>query len=352
MGDNEFGIDTFSYYHTLTSKQKHKIIESLKKLHGFRAEKSNYVENSYSYLSDYLVDGGVRIWLRRSGGKPWGLLLVVHPMLALGNTDRSALYKPKKQREYREIVKRVDKLLKTVNIPCSIDKMKLYRVDVTANLFFSENSLVDEYIRVLKKSALLPHYQLDFFREKEHKVKDFKLANRHSHKQYCKSAAFFVYDKTAQLEMVDAFPSALTGKRVLRLEAQFRRAGMRKWVGKNDMGGSNWDILRKLGEKSEEILCWYVKRLQPVNAPYARYRDAVNLVTSIKGKKNRERMLYLLRKTSDSESLTAALEKLEDKYDLTKGQCRHVLKTFEKFGINPITLTSGSDYDELPSILL
>ena len=351
MWDKEFGIDSFSCYHTLTSKQKQKIMESLKNLPGFRIEKSNYLENSYSYASDCFVDQGVRIWLHRIKGKPWGLLLVVHPMLVLGSSDRSALYQPKKKSEYQEIVKKVDKLLKSVNIPCSIDKMKLYRVDVTVNLIFNKNSLVEEYIRILKKSALLPRYQLDFFREKEHKAKDAKTANKHSHKQYCKSAAVFAYDKTAQLEMIDKFPAALIGKHILRLEAQLRRAGMRKWVGKDGMDGSNWNILKKLGESSEKILQWYIKRLQPVHAPYVRYRDAVELIESVKGKENRKRMLFLLRKTSDCESLTTALEKMEDRHGLSKGQCRGVLKQFEKLGVHPITLKNNSDYDKLPSIL-
>ena len=352
MWDNVFGIDSFSCYYTLTSKQKRGIMEKLKKLPGFRTEISNYIENSYSYLSDCFVDKGIRIWLRRINGKPWGLLIVVHPMLLLGSSDRSALFQPKKKSEYQEIVKKIDKLLKSVNIPCSVDKMKLYRVDVTANLIFNKNSLVDEYIRILKKSALLPHYRLDLFREKEHKAKDTKTANKHSHKQYCKSAAVFAYGKTAQLEMVDAFPATLIGKHVLRLEAQLRRAGMRKWVGKNGMDGSNWSILKQLGEKSEEILQWYIKRLQPVHVPYVRYRDAVELIESVKGKQNRKRMLYLLRKASDRESLTAALEKLGEEYGLSKGQCGRVLKSFEKLGISPITLKNNSNFDELPSILL
>ena len=63
-------------------------------------------------------------------------------------------------------------------------------------------------------------------------------------------------------------------------------------------------------------------------------------------------MLFLLRKASDRESLTAALEKLGEEYGLSKGQCGRVLKSFEKFGISPITLKNNSNFDELPSILL
>lgn len=66
--------------------------------------------------------------------------------------------------------------------------------------------------------------------------------------------------------------------------------------------------------------------------------------------KTKGRMLYLLRKTSDKKSLTAALDDLREKYHLTAGQCKTVLKKFQKLGISPITLQNSSDLKELPSI--
>ena len=83
-------------------------------------------------------------------------------------------------------------MLEPVKVPCSVDDMLLYRPDVTVNFIFGDGSVVGEYIRILKKSVILPHYKVDWFREKEKKAKDCKLANRHSHKQYCKSAAFLL----------------------------------------------------------------------------------------------------------------------------------------------------------------
>lgn len=346
----ECGIDTFSYYYKLTSREKDKITGHLKAKGGFRTEVSNYEEDTYAYTSDYFKDDGIRIWIQRIKGNPWGLLIVVHPLLVLDDSDRSTLYQPQKKDDYKKIIKRADRLLKTVNIPCSIDKMKFYRVDVTINLIFKVEVLVNEYLRILKRSCLLPHYQLDWFREEEHKAKDCKTANKHSFKQYCKPAAFFSYDKTAQLEMIGASPASLIDKRVLRLETQLRRRGMTKRVGKDAMEGNNWHILQKLWKKCKEINKWYVNRLQPAGVRYVRYEDAVRMVETIKGKKIKKRMLYLLRKTSDSDSLTAALEKLRKKYSLTKGQQRTILKKFEKLKISPITLKNTSLYECLPSI--
>lgn len=271
MCQSELGIDTFSYYYKLTSKQKTEIIKHLKAKEEFHTQVSDYFEDTYTYSSDCFKNNGVRVWIQRINGSPWGLLIVVHPLLVLGGSDRSALYQPQNKGEYKQIVERVDKLLKPVGVPCSVDKMKFYRIDVTINLFFKAEALVTEYLRILKKSYLLSHYRLDWFCEEGHKAKDCKAANKHSFKQYCKSAAFFSYDKTAQLEMIGAFPAALTGKHVLRLETQLRRNGMKKWVGKDAMEGSNWGILKKLWKNSPKIISWYIRRLQPIGAQHVRY---------------------------------------------------------------------------------
>ena len=101
--------------------------------------------------------------------------------------------------------------------------------------FFEDSDLAESYLRILKKGLLLPHYHLEWFRKNERKAKDIKAANTHSYKQACQSAAFFSYDKTAQLEMIGRFPDRLIGKRVLRLEVQLRRKGIRKWVCEDDL---------------------------------------------------------------------------------------------------------------------
>lgn len=59
-------------------------------------------------------------------------------------------------------------------------------------------------------------------------------------------------------------------------------------------------------------------------------------------------MLYLLRKTSDKDSLTAALGAMQEKFDLKKGQCSTILNKFQKLGISPIILVNSSKFRELP----
>lgn len=350
MYEIQAGIDTVCYYHALTPKQKSKIIAKLCELPRFRI-KGDYWQESRSYQSDCFADQGIKLFISRISDTPWGLKIVVHPMLVQGETDRSVLYRPSCKKDYKALVKAVDKLLARADIPCSVDAMTLYRVDVTTNLIFRKPTPVNAYIRILKKGRLLPNYCLDWFREYEEKAQNCKRANEHSYKQKCRSAAFFVYDKTAQLEMIEKFPKALIGKHVLRLEAQLRRKGMKKWLSGKKLE-SNWEIIRELNKNAKHIVQWYLKRTQPKCERYVRYKDAVQMITDLTCKRNmRERMLYLLRKTSDSRDLTIALSKLKDKFDLTSGQVDNVLKKFRKLGISPITLANSSDLEELPPIL-
>ena len=348
--DIQIGLDTISFYYSLSPKQKREITKKLKASSEFKTVKSDYENDSYEYTSDYFAEQGVKLHISRYKGKPWGLLVIVHPTLVLGDSDRSALSQATKA-SYNKMVRLVDKILKSVNVPCSLDDMLLYRMDVTVNLVFDDRRLADEYIRILKKSMILHCYRLDWFREKEKKAKDCKLANRHSYKQYCKSAAFFAYDKTAQLEMIDRFPDTLIGKRVLRLEIQLRRRALKKWVDDRELG-SNWETIRNICKNQKRIIKWYLDRIQP-KGEYVRYKDAVDLIKNAKlKKKTRDRMLFLLRKTSDKDSLTAALKDLKSEYHLTGSQCRTVLKKLRKLGISPITLANHSDFGCLPYISL
>ena len=344
----QIGIDTISFRHNLSFKQKKAIVKEMKALPKFKNNEHNYEHDSYKYASDYFTKQGVKLQISRTEENPWELLVIIHPTLVLGENDRSALYYASKS-SYNKIVKTVDKILKQINVPFSLDDMPLYRLDVTVNLIFDDGRLVDEHIRILKKSKILPHYKLDWFREKEKKAKDCKLANRHSHKQRCQSASFFAYDKTAQLEMIDHFPDALMGKKILRLEAQLRRKTLKKWV-PNKALGSNWEIIRDVYKNRKKIIKWYLGRIQPAGR-YVRYKDAVGLIEDAKLKeKTKDRMLYLLRKTSDKESLTAAVKDLKVEYRLTDSQCSTVLKKFRKLRISPITLPNSSELDELPPI--
>lgn len=342
----EIGIDSFSCTYGLTPKEKDRILSALRVRPKFQTRCSDYFDNTYDYTSDCFAGQGIKLRVSRYKGSIWSLTVMIHPTLLLGNTDRSALFHPSKSSS-KTMMTKADILLTQIHCPCKIKEMKLYRVDVTANLIFGTVALVESYLRILKKSLLLPKYHVEQFKKDERKAKDWKEANRHSYKQSCKSASFFAYDKTAQLEMIDASPASLVEKRVLRLEVQLRRKGMKKWVGKDHMDNS-CKILTILHEKASAILRWYLERLQLKGHRYVRYEEAKEIIRNQKNKRTRERMLYLLRKASDRKSLSNAIEDLKVKFGLKPGQVTRILKKFDKLGISPIALTNPGKVESLP----
>ena len=97
MCKTELGIDTFSFYSNLTPKQKSGILEVLRALPGFQTKREDYIEETYEYTSDCFADQGVKLMVFRKKKSVWGLFVVLHPTLLLGEDDRSALYHPKKK---------------------------------------------------------------------------------------------------------------------------------------------------------------------------------------------------------------------------------------------------------------
>lgn len=342
------GIDTFSFYYPVTYKQKDRMVQHIKARNGFY-KKRDYWDEIDEYYSNYYANHGIKIKIFQKKRSVWGLMITVHPKLVMGEMDRSELYQPEKK-TYREIEQRVNQTLKQIGAPCEMGEMKLYRLDVTANFVLQDPSLVSDYIRILKKGIILPHYRLEFFKDASKKAKDIKEARKNSYKQSCKSGAFFAYNKTAQLLMTDHFPKTLIGKSVLRIEAQLRRTGMKKWLTKDIKDMKNWDIIKKLGNKAPEILKWYLNRILPAEGSHLLYRNSYEKLSEVKNRKTRERMEYLLRKTSDRGNLTEAVKDLREKFNISSNQSKRILKKYDKLGISPITLPNANQIHELPPL--
>lgn len=335
----ERGIDTFCLYSVLSREQKKEILQHLKKWEKFFSD-FDYWDGSSKYWSNYFEEKGIKLEIsqwNRGADTGWNLYVRIKPAQVL-ELIPWALYQPDKV-NYREIVKRVDRLLETVGIHESIKEMSICRIDVTENQFYNDQDDVMQHLRLLKKSMIPAKNEQMWFSGDGSSVRDPKAANKHSYKLQCKSTAFFVYDKTAQLQMVDRFLPSFAGQHILRLEVQMKRKAMLKKIG---VQKSQFHELKACAQGAEKIIRWFLKRLQPKCQQTVRYVDAIALVSTVRKESKRERMLYLLRKTSDSDNLSNALEKLKEHFQLSNGQCRSVLKAFEKLGISPITLPNAS----------
>ena len=332
------GIDTLSYYHVLTDKQARAIVRELSDRTKFFTEVDDYEKDSYACRSEHYAERGIKVRVARYKGNLWGLYILVHPTLLLGDDDRSALYRPKKG-SYNELLKQTKAIFKELNIPFDLEDMALSRADITINLIFVDSEYVDRYLRIIKKAKTLKHYSLDKFRESEHKAKDPKEANKHSYIQRCKSASYFVYDKTAQLHMIDKFPETLEKKHILRLEAQLSGKAMKKWC-KSKACKNHYQVLHQLVKNGRDIHRWYLKRMGLLLGEHMRYEDAVERVNTVKGEKTRRHMLAIMEALGYN---NANLSNVLDKLKLKPNAASKALRMFSELGISPITVPNAED---------
>ena len=216
-----YGVHTYSVGMVLTYKQYKKVLNACYETECVIGTSHIFYGKERLYCYAY-HEQGLKVYLHGISGELYRLRIQIEPCRVLGDAAPTALFQPDKW-SYRQMVKSADKLLKRVKVPCSVDAMKISRCDLTANIEFSSQEEKMEYLRIFKKSLTIPHYKFVFFKKNDQKAKDWKIANAHSHCLSCKSASFLIYDKVAQLEMINRCDETLLGKHILRLEAELKR---------------------------------------------------------------------------------------------------------------------------------
>lgn len=340
------GVHTYAVGMTLTAAQYYEIKDGLGDF--LRKSDGNYWSRSEHYTVDAFREQGVWLYLSRMD-TIYRVKVRIEPCRVLASGDPTALFQADKK-QYHAMVEKVDSLLQPYGLPRSIDRMKISRMDLTCDLTFQEAGVVQQYIRTLQKSFVLPHYKRVCFREGDGKAKNAKEANKHSCRQQCKQAAFFAYDKTAQLQMIGRLPEGRLGKRVLRIEAELNRGAIKQHLGKQK---SNYQFLKQGVQHENKVIDWYLKRIYKDNkSPHLRYEDAVACIAGQRWKdKTKERAAYLLRKVSDSQSLDAALQKTMEHFGIKRDAADRLLGKLRKEGINPITLPNSCHTQSIESLL-
>ncbi len=340
------GIHTYTVFMVLTAESYYRIKEAFSG--SWHSTGTDYWGKKERRRIDDLESQGIKLYLSRR--QTLYLLKVrLEPCRIPDGKNPAALYRPA-GKSYRHLAKRVDDLLKPYGIPKSINEMKLCREDITCDLYFETGEIAEEYMRILQKGLLLPQYKRDWFREKEKKAKDPKAANQHSYRQKCKSAAFFAYDKIAQLQMIDRFPDTLAGRHILRLEAELKREALKKRIGKQN---DNYHYLKAGAQQSEKVVRWYLRRIfKGCIGDHLRFQQAISRIDAAHwSDKAKTRATFFIRKISDGKSINAAIDKTRKKFHLSAGQVDRLLRKLNKLGISPITLTNASKRENLESLL-
>ncbi len=338
------GVHTYSVSMMLTANQYHTIKRNVPEL---ELKKIDYFNSKEFLYSGFRENQGIKIYLSHFG-LLYQLRIQIEPCRVLGSNNPTDLYISNKK-AYRKLVKITDEILKNCKVPRSIDKMKICRIDLTNDLYFDDHEMLMQYLRILKKGMILPHYKLKRFNEKEKKAKDPVSANKHAYRQQCKSAIFTAYDKTAQLDMIGRADNILMGKYILRLETALKRNTMQKHLGKQS---DNYHFLKTGAEKSQKVIIWYLKRIfKGCTGSHVCYQDAVDKVNATLWKeKTKKRLCYFLRKVSDSQSLNAAIDKTCERFRLSSSQMSRLMKKLDQLDIHPITLPNNCKFEYLKEL--
>ena len=359
----QIGIHTFSLFQKLSYAEAQEVTEELyERKNAFLVYKGRH-GRSRIICSTYFRQQGIVLYVNQLKGAGSGLIVRINPSKALeGKKNPTALYSPKRT-SYRTLEKKIEACLNELDCPFRMADMSLCRADPCINIRLDSAEEKRQLERIISKGAILRNYQRDFFRKDSKQVKDPREANQHSYRQSCKpkgnrkksrknKASFTVYDKIYQLQQIDNCPEELLGKHMLRLEAELSRQALLSRLPQKIDKRDTYALLRACYDAAPAILERYLKRMLLVKGTHLPFGEAEQMIqTSALKAKMQNRMLYLLRKTSDCENLTAALAKTKDKLQLSDKQCRSVLNSFGLLGIHPITLPNRAKITRMDSLL-
>lgn len=337
----EVGIHTFELSQTLDKNQFNEGLNQMRTRGQLFHNKKG--QESYT-LRDKQMPGVQIILYRIKKRHTYRVSIIVEPCRILGSNITTELYQHSK-RVYEKLEKCLNCYLEEMCIPGKLENIPFSRCDLTCNMVFCSQDYVDAYLRILKKSCLIPKYQVDHFKNNEKKAKDPQRANQHTYCIRCNQASFFCYDKIDQLEMTNRCPERLDDLAILRLEAQLKRPSLQRALGKRALE-SNDKLLKAASGQADSVIRSYLNRMFPCSGTHLRYEDAVSAIRKVKKEKRREPMLSLLRKVSDSATLDNAARKL----DVSDKKLKKLYEEFDKQGVNPITLPNSSSIAEIPPL--
>ena len=150
-----YGVHTYSVGMVLTYKQYKKVLNACYETGCVQDVSDIWIRKERLNCHAY-SEQGIKIYLHGISGKLYRLRIQIEPCRVLSKASPTALFQTDKW-NYRHLVMTADRLLKNLKVPCSIDNMKISRCDLTANIEFSSQEELMEYLRIFKRSLKIPH---------------------------------------------------------------------------------------------------------------------------------------------------------------------------------------------------
>ena len=217
-------------------------------------------------------------------------------------------------------------------------------MDLTMNLWLSDDADLPELIRLFKKAKLPKHF-------KSHSLNDPDI-DQHIFAMKCGNVVFKVYDKIYELQKNHRCPDELAGKKLLRIEVSLKREAFVKKLGLNR--ADDLHTMLKAGyDAMDEILLDYLLKLFPCTGRHLPFDEAIRCIqrSGLKGKQ-KEQLCFLVRKISEGAGWNTALDKLRKEHSIRdKRTIQALYRAFDSLDLNPIPLRNDSTFESLPFIL-
>lgn len=217
------------------------------------------------------------------------------------------------------------------------EDLSLSRVDLTWNLYFPEETDLTELIRLFKHG----HHS------KTAKVKQFhdSVKDKHSFRLKFSDMTLTVYDKNFQITRKgQTIENETDGTNILRIELSMKRNAYYRALKLKPGKKLSYDvILHKLCKHGSKLIRKQMKNLFPCDGKHLPYQKAKRRIEKeITNKKTQEKMLYLLEKTSRSDTLDHAIKKTQERYRIGEKGMKSLLKQFDAIQVNLITFRKDS----------
>lgn len=339
LSNDGFSFHTFQLTKRITFEMLRDIIRNEYKESKINRYKFYKDEKSNVWISNRFASKGVKLKLYENPmGKPPHIEAVINPRIAMNDYNYIGIFvhTPKNM---EIMIENINSMLALIDKTLTFESMTLSRIDLCANIEFDTKYELEEYMRLVRKCRIPNGYSREKFKSNQI---DYKLKNKSSFRASRNIDMLTIYNKTIQLEYKK---NIFTEKNILRFElCLYRRSiydiGTKKF---KNLLETNFDLVNYLAFNSKKYI---MLRLDDFfqNGIYFRYDMAERIVKNYDAvsSKMRQRMLYLLKKTSDLSNLNKSLRNLKEEYSLNDRQVEGVLSAFETLGINPVTLSNKS----------
>ena len=161
-----------------------------------------------------------------------------------------------------------------------------------------------------------------------------------------------VYDKNFQITSKgQTIENETDGTNILRIELSMKRNAYYRALKLKPGKKLSYDvILHKLCKHGSKLIRKQMKNLFPCDGKHLPYQKAKRRIEKeITNKKTQEKMLYLLEKTSRSDTLDHAIKKTQERYHIGEKGVKSLLKRFDAIQVNPITFRKDSKIKKVES---